>query len=250
MEKIIEVKKLVRDYVMSGNAGNRIHVLKNLEFDIAEREFVAVMGRSGCGKTTLLKTLGLIDRPTDGKIFFKGRDTQELWLDERADIRRREIGFIFQDFYLLDSLSVKENIMLPMILDKADVSTSVAEAEKLAEQFEIEALLEKKPYELSGGEKQRAAICRALINNPELILADEPTGNLDSRSGGIVINAMEKINQQLGKTIIMVTHDPKVASHCQKVIFLKDGRIIEVLNREDDKKEQFFRVIIEEMEKL
>lgn len=250
MEKIIEVKKLVRDYVVSGDAGKRIHVLKNLEFDIAGREFVAVMGRSGCGKTTLLKTLGLIDRPTDGKIIFKGRDTQELWLDERADIRRREIGFIFQDFYLMDSLTVRENIMLPMILDKADVGTSVAEAEKLAEQFEIGTLLDKKPYELSGGEKQRAAICRALINNPELILADEPTGNLDSHSGSIVINAMEKINQQFGKTIIMVTHDPKVASHCRKVIFLKDGRIIETLNREDDKKEQFFRVIIEEMEKL
>ena len=188
MRNILEVKNLVRSYNTATfrNSKNNVNVLKGISFQVAEGEFVGIMGKSGCGKTTLLKTLGMIDKPTDGTIKFMGEDTSELYGDKLADIRNSKIGFIFQDFYLMDSLSVEENIMLPMIISKQNTNKMIAEAKKYAEQFQIEHLLKKNPYELSGGEKQRVAICRALINNPDLILADEPTGNLDSKSGKIV----------------------------------------------------------------
>lgn len=149
----------------------------------------------------------------------------------------------------MDSLSVEENIMLPMILDKADVEKCFENAKVYEELFEIEHLVKKNPYELSGGEKQRAAICRALINNPDLILADEPTGNLDSRSGAIVVKALEDINERLGKTIVMVTHDPQVASHCKRIIFLKDGKILKDI-RKQGSKEEFYLEILEMMKEL
>ena len=195
MRNILEVKNLVRSYNTATfrDSKNNVNVLKGISFQVAEGEFVGIMGKSGCGKTTLLKTLGMIDKPTDGTIKFMGEDTSELYGDKLADIRNSKIGFIFQDFYLMDSLSVEENIMLPMIISKQNINKMIAEAKKYAEQFQIEHLLKKNPYELSGGEKQRVAICRALINNPDLILADEPTGNLDSKSGKIVIDALNKI---------------------------------------------------------
>lgn len=248
---MINVSALYRSYFRerSGEETGEIQVLKGLDFSVKEQEFVGIMGKSGCGKTTLLKVLGLIDDPTKGQILFRGVDTGELWSDELADIRRREIGFIFQDFYLMDSLSVRENIMLPMVLDKAEENTCVETAERFAEQFGISHLLDKNPYELSGGERQRAAICRALINNPDLILADEPTGNLDSRSGQIVVEALEHINREMGKTIIMVTHDPQMASHCKRILFLKDGMILEDLQRAGEL-EGFYQEILKRMKKL
>ena len=194
---------------------------------------MGIMGKSGCGKTTLLKVLGMIDKQTDGVVRFMEKDTSKLYGDELADIRREQIGFVFQDFYLMDSLSVEENIMLPMILGQEKVDVMTKAARKYAEQFQISHLLKKNPYELSGGEKQRVAICRALINDPELILADEPTGNLDSKSGQIVIDALVRINQEFGKTIVMVTHDPQMASYCSRIILLKDGVILDNLNHED-----------------
>lgn len=223
-----------------------IKVLKGLSFSVEEGEFVGIMGKSGCGKTTLLKVLGMIDKQTGGIIRFMGKDTSELFGDTLADIRRTQIGFIFQDFYLMDSLSVEENIMLPIILGKEEVKVMTEAALRYAKQFQIEHLLKKSPYELSGGEKQRVAICRALINNPDLVLADEPTGNLDSKSGAIVIDALEKINQEFGKTIVMVTHDPQMASHCKKIILLKDGVILDTLRRKDSR-EHFYQEIIERM---
>ena len=207
---VLRAENLVRDYVQYGEDGEKkkeIHVLKGLNFSIQRQEFVGIMGRSGCGKTTLLKLLGMIDRQTGGKLFFEEHDTEDLWKDEFADIRRRKIGFVFQDFYLMDSLSVRENIMLPKILDKKSAKECMEESQKYAEQFGITHLMNKKPYELSGGEKQRVAISRALINNPDLILADEPTGNLDSKSGDVVIHTLSHINRELGKTIVMVSHD-------------------------------------------
>lgn len=194
---VLEVKDLVRNYRKSAikESEEDVKVLKGISFQVTEGEFVGIMGKSGCGKTTLLKTLGMIDKPTDGTIKFMGEDTSELYGDKLADIRNSKIGFIFQDFYLMDSLSVEENIMLPMIISKQNINKMIAEAKKYAEQFQIEHLLKKNPYELSGGEKQRVAICRALINNPDLILADEPTGNLDSKSGKIVIDALNKIGK-------------------------------------------------------
>lgn len=204
---ILKTEHLIRNYTMTGASQetNTIHVLKDIDFEVHKGEFVAIMGKSGCGKSTFLKLLGMIERPTAGTIYFDGMDTEELWKDELADIRRRRIGFVFQDFYLLDSLCVRDNILLPMILDKADSKVMSEKVVELAARFGIEKLLSKAPYELSGGEKQRAAICRALINDPELILADEPTGNLDSKSGQVVMDALKEINEDMHKTIIMVT---------------------------------------------
>lgn len=246
--KVLEVENLIRNYHKSTlkKSNEDIKVLKGLSFSVQEGEFVGIMGKSGCGKTTLLKVLGMIDKQTGGTIRFMGKDTSELFGDTLADIRRMQIGFIFQDFYLMDSLSVEENIMLPMILGKEEVKVMTEVALRYAKQFQIEHLLKKSPYELSGGEKQRVAICRALINNPDLVLADEPTGNLDSKSGAIVIDALEKINQEFGKTIVMVTHDPQMASHCKKIILLKDGVILDTLRRKDSR-EHFYQEIIERM---
>lgn len=236
---VLEAENLIRNY-------KEVKVLKGVTFKAEEGEYIAVMGRSGCGKTTLLKTLGLIDRQTEGRIRFMGKDTDGLSGDERANIRRTKIGFIFQDFYLMDSLSVEENIMLPMVLSGGQWEAMVNEAGKYAREFEIEHLLKKRPCELSGGEKQRAAICRALIHGPELILADEPTGNLDSKSGEIVTDALKRIHGTMGKTIIVVTHDPRVASGSKRIIFLKDGNILEDLKRSGSE-EDFYKEILERM---
>ncbi|MGN0333187.1 MAG: ABC transporter ATP-binding protein [Lachnospiraceae bacterium] len=252
MEEIIKTHQLYRSYEKISakkEINDSVQVLKGIDLTVNHGEFVGIMGKSGCGKTTLIKTLGLIDEPTKGNLYFKGKDTKDLWVDELADIRRREIGFVFQDFYLMDSLSVKENIMLPMILDKREAEQCIGKAEKLAEQFGLTKLLKKNPYELSGGEKQRAAICRALINNPDLILADEPTGNLDSKSGKVVMDEFIKINEEMKKTVIMVTHDPKMASLCKRIIFLKDGVILEDIRRTGDS-EAFYQEVLDRMAEL
>lgn len=249
---VLRAENLIRDYIQYDEDSEKrkeIHVLKGLNFAIKKQEFVGIMGRSGCGKTTLLKLLGMIDRQTGGKLFFEEHDTEDLWKDEFADIRRRKIGFVFQDFYLMDSLSVRENIMLPKILDKKSAKECMEESQKYAEQFGITHLVNKKPYELSGGEKQRVAISRALINNPDLILADEPTGNLDSKSGKIVIDALKDINEHMGKTIIMVTHDPQMASYCSRLILLKDGVILEDMKNSGNQG-VFYREILEKMKEL
>lgn len=250
-ECVLLAENLTRNYVMTDEQQNKdkIRVLKGLNFRVDRGEFVGVMGRSGCGKTTLLKLLGMIDRQTGGKLYFESHDTEDLWRDELADIRRRKIGFVFQDFYLMDSLTVRENIMLPKILDKGSARECIEKAEAYAEQFGIRHLLDKKPYELSGGEKQRAAICRALINDPELILADEPTGNLDSHSGDVVISTLTQINHDLNKTIVMVTHDPKMASYCSRLIFLKDGVILDDVRKETEQ-ETFYQNILVRMKEL
>ena len=249
--KILIVKNLVRNYRKAyfKESEEDIKVLKKISFYVSEGEFVGIMGKSGCGKTTLLKTLGMIDKPTDGEIYFLGEDTSKLYGDKLADIRNEKIGFIFQDFYLMDSLSVEENIMLPMIIGKKEIHNMKKLARKYAEQFQIGHLLNKNPYELSGGEKQRVAICRALINNPALILADEPTGNLDSKSGKIVIDALNKISAEYHKTIVMVTHDPQMASYCNRIILLKDGKILEEIEK-DKSNEEFYQMILSKMAEL
>lgn len=249
MGNVLKAENLIRNYKLPNKEEDTIKVLKGLNFEIRENEFVGIMGKSGCGKTTLLKLLGLIDRPTEGKLYFKERQVEELWRDELADIRRRELGFVFQDFYLMDSLTVEENIMIPLILDKAEEEKCFKGAREHAEHFQITHLLKKYPYDLSGGERQRVAICRALINQPELILADEPTGSLDSKSGKVVIEALSRINQEYKKTIVMVTHDPQVASYCSRIIFLKDGRILDILERKEGK-EAFYQEILGRMAEL
>lgn len=249
---VLEVENLIRNYQKAvGKKGTEdIKVLKGLNFQVEEGDFTGIMGKSGCGKTTLLKVLGMIDKQTDGTVRFMGQDTKGLSGDTLADIRRTKLGFIFQDYYLMDSLTVEENIMLPMILGQEDAQKMMDAAKAYAEKFRIDHLLNKNPYELSGGEKQRVAICRALINNPDLILADEPTGNLDSKSGKIVIEALRTINQEMKKTIVMVTHDPQMASNCRKIILLKDGVILETLERGEKSQEEFYQEIIGKMEEL
>lgn len=249
MREILSVKNLVKDYQMPHAQENTVHVLKNLDFSVLENEFVGIMGKSGCGKTTLLKILGLIHMPTSGELIFKDKNVNRLWEDECADIRRREIGFVFQDFYLMDSLTVEENIMLPMILDKAKEKDCYENAKRYVGNFQIEYLVKKYPYELSGGERQRVAICRALMNDPGLILADEPTGNLDSKSSAQVIDTLTHINQKYGKTILMVTHDPKMASYCSRILLLKDGKILDTLRNKGDR-EAFYQEITEWMAEL
>lgn len=249
MDSILRAEKLIRNYRLPNAEEDTIKVLKGLDFEIGQNEFVGIMGKSGCGKTTLLKLLGLIDRPTGGELYFKDKRVKKLWEDERADIRRRRIGFVFQDFYLMDSLTVEENIMLPMILDKAEEEDCYKNARNYAEHFGILKLMKKYPYELSGGERQRVAICRALINRPDLILADEPTGNLDSQSGKIVIDALDNIHKEHKKTIVMVTHDPQIASYCSRIILLKDGLILDEL-REKDSREEFYQEILSRMADL
>lgn len=237
---VLEVENLIRNYRKSviKESEEDVKVLKGISFQVTEGEFVGIMGKSGCGKTTLLKTIGMIDKPTDGTIKFMGEDTSELYGDKLADIRNSKIGFIFQDYYLMDSLSVRENIMLPKILDHSPVEESITEAEKLADIMGVRALLDKKIFELSGGEKQRAAICRALMNHSDLILADEPTGNLDSASSETVMEYLQMINKDLKKTVVLVTHDAYVASFCNRVIFVKDGNI-EVELRKNEKQDVF-----------
>lgn len=253
MEKkcILKVEELKRSYIVDTSDAKQMEfpVLKGISFSVNEHEFVGIMGRSGCGKTTLLKTLGFIDEPNSGNVWFKETSADEIFGERLARIRREELGFVFQDYYLMESITVMENIMLPLILNEEDIKRSKEQVIELAEEFQIQHLLNKKPFELSGGEKQRVAICRALVADPTIIFADEPTGNLDSQSTRIVIEAFEKINEELKKTIVLVTHDAEVASHCSRIIFLKDGVILEDLKRQGTV-EEFYQEIVDRMKEL
>ena len=206
-KEILRAEGLKRTYLVNET---KIEVLKGINLTINSQEFIAIMGKSGSGKTTLLKLLGMLDRPTEGKVFFKGEDSNFIRGDRLAKIRRCELGFIYQDYYLMDSLSVRENIMLPKILDHSSVEESMEESEKLADIMGVRTLMDKRTFELSGGEKQRVAICRALINHSDLILADEPTGNLDSASSETVMEYLQMINKDMKKTVVLVTHDAYV----------------------------------------
>ena len=235
-QPVIVMQGIVKRY--SIGKPNELEILHGIDLQVEPGEFVAIVGESGSGKSTMMNILGALDRPTEGKVFFKGEDSNSLRGDRLAMIRRREIGFIYQDYYLMDSLSVRENIMLPKILDHSPVEESITEAEKLADIMGVRALLDKKIFELSGGEKQRAAICRALMNHSDLILADEPTGNLDSASSETVMEYLQMINKDLKKTVVLVTHDAYVASFCDRVIFVKDGNI-EVELRKNEMQDVF-----------
>lgn len=248
---IFKAEGLIKDYYLTDNReeNEAVHVLQGVDFQIEENAYVAFMGKSGCGKTTLLKILGLIEKQTRGKMYYRDKNIANMSENDRAMIRRQQLGFVFQDYYLMNSLSVEENIVLPMLIDKARATDSIKRARKFEKILGISRLAKKRPYELSGGEKQRVAICRALINNPEVILADEPTGNLDSKTSEVLIDLFEDIHEKMNKTIIMVTHDPQVASHCRRILFLKDGQILEELKREGTR-EEFYSQIIGRMQNL
>lgn len=239
---------LIKIEDMKKNYGNT-EVLKKISLSVREGEFVGIMGKSGSGKTTLLKILGMIETMSGGDFAYRGKRVEDLTDKETARIRREELGFVFQEFFLMDSLDILENVMLPLFVSKRVNVEGKKRGRALMKRFGIEHLERKMPNELSGGERQRTAICRALINNPQIIYADEPTGNLDSKSGKIVIDSLKKINKEFHKTIVMVTHDPKMASYCDRVILLKDGEILHQLENETNKND-FYKMILESMIEL
>ncbi|MBU3093491.1 ABC transporter ATP-binding protein [Clostridium sp. CM028] len=237
---ILKVKNLSKVY------GNKIsfNALDNISFTIDEGEFVGIMGPSGSGKTTLLNMISTVDKPTSGEIRIKDKNPLNLKGDDLALFRRRELGFVFQDFNLLDTLTVGENIVLPLTLDGVLVKDQDEELNRISKILGIENLINKRTFEISGGEAQRTAIARALIHNPTLLLADEPTGNLDSKAAKNVMELFEKINKDEKVTTMMVTHDTFSASYCNKILFIKDGTIYNEIYRGDSRK-QFYQEIID-----
>ena len=228
-----------------GLKGNAQQVLQGIDLRVIEGEFVGIMGPSGSGKTTLLNTLATIDRPTDGQIFIKEHEISKMKDSQLSSIRRKHLGFIFQDYNLIDTLTVKENILLPVSLTKISKNQAETEFNTIAEMLGIRSLANKYPSEISGGEKQRTSAARALIHSPSIIFADEPTGALDSKAASNLLENLHEINQARQVTIIMVTHDPLASSYCNRVVFLKDGRIFSELYRGEKTRESFFKDILD-----
>ena len=222
--------------------GNQVEALRDVTFSVEPREYVAIMGESGSGKTTLLNILAALDRPTGGKVYLKGRDLSGVKEKEIAAFRRQNLGFVFQDFNLLDTFSLKDNIFLPLVLSGRKYPEMEKRLVPIAQRLGIQGILEKYPYEVSGGQKQRAAIARALITRPQLILADEPTGALDSRAAEELLRLFAAINQD-GQTILMVTHSVKAASSARRVLFIKDGIVFHQLYRGNLTNEQMYQKI-------
>ena len=242
MKKILEVKNLKKYY---GSHGNITKAVDGISFDVLKGEFVAIMGASGSGKTTLLNTISTIDTVTSGNIYLNGVDITTLKEEELADFRRENLGFIFQDFNLLDTLTIEENISLALIINHEDVLKVEQKVDDIAKKLGIGDILDKFPYEVSGGQKQRCACARALINESKLILADEPTGALDSKSSRMLLEAMDEMNERLNATILMVTHDSFSASFCKRVIFIKDGKIFNEILKGEKSRKEFFNEILD-----
>lgn len=243
MEKmaLLEVKNVKKIYTTRfGN--NQVEALKNVNFSVESGEYVAIMGESGSGKTTLLNILAALDKPTEGKVYLKGNDLGNLKEKDIAAFRRQNMGFVFQDFNLLDTFSLKDNIYLPLVLSGAKYNTMEKRLAPIAEKLGITQILDKYPYEVSGGQKQRAAIARALITKPQLILADEPSGALDSKAADSLMNLFTTINQD-GQTILMVTHSVKAASSANRILFIKDGEVFHQIYRGNLTSEQLYQKI-------
>ena len=242
MPKTLEVKNLKKYY---GTKNNITKAVNDLSLEVEKGEFTAIMGASGSGKTTLLNCISTIDEVTSGHIYIGNQDITELKEEDLARFRRENLGFIFQDFNLLDTLTISENISLALIINKEDVNKVEEKVTKIAEKLGIKEILNKYPYEVSGGQKQRCACARALINQPELILADEPTGALDSKSSRMLLETMDEMNEKLNATILMVTHDSFSASFCSRVLFLKDGKIFNEIRRGEKSRKEFFNEILD-----
>ena len=225
---IYSICHLNKNYIISteGIKTNELKVLHDISLEIKEGEMLGIIGKSGCGKTTLLKTLGGMLKPTSGKIFYQGKDIYQYTNEALADYRRLNVGMIFQDYKLINNISVRENIMIPLILNHDDIEYAISKSEEMARILMVEDKMECYPYELSGGEKQRVAIGRALINNPNVILADEPTGNLDPKTTEDVINLLLKIKKKYNKTVIIVTHDMEIGTYCDRMIKIDPGTVV------------------------
>ncbi len=225
MKPIVELQNVYKTYEMDERG---FAALKNISFKINKEERVAIMGPSGCGKSTLLNLIGCLDRPTKGKVLIDGKDISKLNDNELAHIRGNKIGFVFQFFYLISTLTALRNVMLPMSFSTLQKDRKEEKAREFLRMVGLEKREDHLPSQLSGGERQRVAIARAMINDPEIILADEPTGNLDSKTGKDIMDLLLKLNTEHKVTLIIVTHDPIIASHAEKIIYLKDGSIVKV----------------------
>lgn len=238
---VLEVKSLKKIYT-TRFGGNQVQALSNVNFSVEQGEYVAIMGESGSGKTTLLNILAALDRPTSGQVLLNGKDLGKICEKDLAVFRRENLGFVFQEFNLLDTFSVKDNIVLPLVLNGTNLKEMEKRLHPIAEELGIESLLDKYPYEISGGQKQRVAAARALITDPKLILADEPTGALDSKSTDDLLETFRKINSR-GQTILMVTHSVKAASHAGRVLFIRDGEVYHQIYRGNSTNEQLYQKI-------
>ncbi len=245
---VMETKNLSKIYG-SKSRGIPVKALDDFNMTIKEGEFVGVMGPSGSGKTTLLNILATIDSPSSGKVFINGENPHTLKEDKLAKFRRNNLGFVFQDFNLLDTLSVKQNIILPLVLEERKKEEIDKKVEETAAMLNINDILHKRTYEISGGQQQRTACARALINDPAMILADEPTGNLDPETSYDLMQSLEKINEKKKATIVMVTHDAFAASFCNRIIMIKDGKFfLEILKRSN--RQMFFKEILDALSLL
>lgn len=242
MKKVLEVKNIEKYY---GNKSNLTKAIDNISFTIEKGEFVGIMGASGSGKTTLLNCISTIDRVTAGKIIINNQDITRLKGNNLNKFRREELGFIFQDFNLLDTLTAYENIALALTIQKVKPKEIEERVQEIAKKLEITDILNKYPYQISGGQKQRVASARAIITNPKLVLADEPTGALDSKSARQLLESFENLNQKLSATILMVTHDSFTASYASRILFIKDGKIFNELIKGESTRKEFFEKIIE-----
>lgn len=242
MNTVLKVSDVEKYY---GNKGNLTKALDKISFEVEEGEFVGIMGASGSGKTTLLNCLSTIDRVTSGKIMVNDMDITRLKGNKLNQFRREELGFIFQDFNLLDTLTAYENIALTLTIQRVKPDSIQKQVQKTAEQLGISEVLSKYPYQMSGGQKQRVACARAIIANPQMILADEPTGALDSKAARMLLESFQYMNQELNATILMVTHDAFTASYADRILFIKDGKLFNELNRGKDSRKEFFNRIIE-----
>ena len=238
---ILEVKGLKKTYT-TRFGGNQVQALKNVSFSVEEGEYVAIMGESGSGKTTLLNILAALDKPTGGTVLLDGRNLADIKETAMAEFRRDNLGFVFQDFNLMDNFSVMDNIFLPLVLSGKKYPEMKERLKPIASGLGINEILQKYPYEISGGQKQRTAVARAVITNPELILADEPTGALDSKSADELLDIFRGINES-GQTILMVTHSIKAASKAGRVLFIKDGEVFHQLYRGAGNDEEMFQRI-------
>lgn len=244
MKTLLDVQNIQKTF---GKGANKVTALHDVTFSIEEGEFVGIMGPSGAGKSTLLNLLATIDTPTAGSIQIENVEIQTLKENALADFRREHLGFIFQDYNLLDSLTVQENILLPLAIAKVDRATIQQRVVEIARLFHIEDLLHKYPVQLSGGQKQRTAAARALITKPAMILADEPTGALDSKSATDLLQSLESLNEKQKATIMMVTHDAYAASFCNRILFIQDGIVSTEITKGQQTRKQFFQRILEEV---
>lgn len=241
MNQILKLQHIEKYY---GNKGNLTKAIDDISFEVQSGEFIAIMGASGSGKTTLLNCISTIDTVSAGHIFLDGTDITEIKEKELACFRRENLGFIFQDFNLLDTLTISENIAMALTINKVPVEEIDPRVKQMAEKLDIKSILDKFPYQVSGGQKQRCACARAMINRPKLILADEPTGALDSRSAQTLLTTVQTMNQELEATILMVTHDAFTASYAKRILFLKDGEIFtEILRGEQSRKQLFGKLL-------